>query len=534
MNPTYLIGLDGAVFSILDPLMEEGTMPFLKDFIASGVRAELLSTPNPLTPPAWISMITGRSPGNHGVFDFIWAEERKSDVYFTLYNYRDIQCETVWSIVSRQNGKVCSLNFPMTSPPPAVSGCIVPGLVSWKHLRLNTHPPELYERLKKLPGFNAKDLAWDFELEKNAARGVPHEEYENWIKFHIRRERHWFEILRYLMKNNPADLTSIVFDGIDKLLHIGWRFIHPDYFPSAPSAWEKKIRTLCLDYFRELDRFLAEIVKLAGPDSRIFIASDHGFGPSWEVFRVNSWLNSRGYLTWKDTSNLDEAEKKKVERLVERHFVHLDWDRTTAYARTVTSNGIYIRVARGPNQSGVPSDQYEAFRRRLISELKDIRDPETDERIIKRILTKEEAYPGAHNDQAPDLTLVMRDHGFVSILNKNPIVYKRPEIAGTHYPEGIFVASGPGIQRGASIRQLSIVDVAPTLLYSLGLEIPEDLEGRLPEEVFESTYLRDNPCRIGRPTMKVDTYALRTGGTAIDTEEEGKIMDKLKALGYIE
>ncbi len=104
MNQTLLIGLDGATFSILDPLLENGTMPFLKEFIDSGVRANLISTTNPLTPPAWISLMTGRKPGNHGVFDFIWAEERKNDVYFTLYNYRDIQCETIWSIVSRQNG----------------------------------------------------------------------------------------------------------------------------------------------------------------------------------------------------------------------------------------------------------------------------------------------------------------------------------------------------------------------------------------------------------------------------------------------
>ena len=116
MNPTVLIGLDGATYSILDPLMKYGTMPFLKKFLNDGVRAELLSTANPLTPPAWISLMTGRTPGNHGVFDFIWAEERETDHYFTLYNFRDIQCETIWSIVSRQNGRICSLNCPRPVP----------------------------------------------------------------------------------------------------------------------------------------------------------------------------------------------------------------------------------------------------------------------------------------------------------------------------------------------------------------------------------------------------------------------------------
>ena len=59
MERTVLIGLDGATFTVLDPLMDEGVMPFLKSFVAKGVRAHLLSTPNPLTPPAWTS--TSRS-----------------------------------------------------------------------------------------------------------------------------------------------------------------------------------------------------------------------------------------------------------------------------------------------------------------------------------------------------------------------------------------------------------------------------------------------------------------------------------------
>lgn len=534
MNPTVFIGLDGAVFSILDPLMENGIMPFLKEFVTMGARAELLSTPNPLTPPAWTSLMTGRSPGNHGVFDFIWAEERKTDVYFTLYNFRDIQCETIWSIVSRQKGKICSLNFPMMSPPPAVSGYIVPGLTSWKHLRRNVYPSDLYQELKALPGFNVREFAWDFDMEKKAEKGVPHEEYENWVEFHTRRERQWFEAARYLMKNYPCDLTGIIFDGADKMLHIGWRFLDPKIFPENPSAWEQKIRNLCLNYFRELDGFLAEIAAIAGPNARIFMASDHGFGPSWEVFRVNAWLNSQGYLTWKEPGELDEKSKESVKRLVERHFVLLDWDKTTAYARTTTSNGIYIRVAKEPGQTGIPPDQYQNFRSRLIEKLKAILDPVTGERIIKRVLTREEAYAGDHNEQAPDLTLVMCDHGFASILNKAPIICSRPEVEGTHYPEGIFLARGPGIQESSTLPQLSIIDVAPCLLYSLGLAIPADFEGRLPTGLFVSSLLEKHPCRIGEPTQLPDSLAFRSEKPAMEAEEEAQIYKQLKALGYVE
>jgi predicted AlkP superfamily phosphohydrolase/phosphomutase len=509
-------------------------MPFLKEFIKLGTRAELMSTANPLTPPAWISLMTGRNPGNHGVFDFIWAEERETDHYFTLYNFSDIKCETIWSIVSRQKGRVCSLNFPMMSPPPAVSGCIVPGLVSWKHLRRNIHPREMYEKLKQLPGYNAKELAWDFDLEKKAERGIAEEEYEHWVEFHVRREKLWFEITRYLMKHEPTDLTAILFDGPDKMLHMGYRFLDPKVFPETPTSWEVKMRDLCLDYFRELDGFIAEIVKLAGPEARVFMVSDHGFGPSSEVFRVNAWLHSKGYMAWKDISNLESKDRESAQRVVDRHFILLDWERTTAYARTSTSNGIYIRVAKEPGQTGVPADRYEAFRNKLIEELKEVRDEETGEQIIKQILTKEEAYPGSNNEQAPDLTLVMRDHSFVSILDKSPFVYRRPHIEGTHYPEGIFLARGPGIRKGEAVSPLSIEDVTPTLLYSLGLDIPKDFDGRCPSQVFEPSYMKNNPVLIGEATRPTESFADQNKKVQMKEEEKKEIFDQLKALGYIE
>ena len=534
MNKTVLIGLDGATFTILDHLMANGTMPFLKTLVDQGVRAGLRSTPNPLTPPAWISMITGRTPGNHGVFDFIWAEQRKADHYFTIYNFRDIRCETIWSMVNRSGGRSGSLNFTMMAPPPEVSGYIVPGLVSWKHMRRNIYPRDLYEELKNVPDFNVKELAWDFDLEKKAEQGIPEDEYENWVRFHIRREKQWCDALLYLMQHRPCDLTAILFDGTDKILHMGWRFLDQRYFPENPSVWEKKIRDLCLEFFRELDGFLSRIVSAAGPDARVFLASDHGFGPSWFTFRVNSWLHERGYLVWRNLEDFAAAEREKAKRLVDKHFVLLDWDKTTAYARTVTSNGIYINVAKEPGQPGVPAEQYKSFRAGLIEELLTVREPETGTPIIKKIMTREEAFPGPHNEQAPDLTLVMEDHSFISIVNKTPSIVQRPEIAGTHYPEGIFIAHGPGINKGCQLAPLSIVDVAPSLLYSLGLAIPRDMDGKLASGIFAESYTGQHPCTIGPPTVNPDTYVAKTKPDEPSPEEEKLIFEQFKALGYME
>jgi predicted AlkP superfamily phosphohydrolase/phosphomutase len=531
---TILIGLDGATFTVLDPFMEKGVMPFLKGFIARGVRGELLSTPNPLTPPAWTSLATGRSPGNHGIFDFIRPEETEDGTYLKLVNSRDIRCQTIWSMASEQERRVISLNFPGMFPPPPVNGYVVPGFVSWRHLRRAVYPPSLYEKLKTLPGFNPKDIAWDLDLEKKSIQSLPQAEYEDWIRFHIRRERQRFEILRYLMRSDPCDLTAVVFDCVDHLQHLAWRFLDPAFFAEQTSPWEKKIRDLCQGYFGELDGFLAEIVEIPGQEANVVIASDHGFGPTWDIFYLNVWLHQHGYLQWgKDGAPLDDEEKILAMRMKTQYGL-LDWKKTVAYALTPSSNGIYIRVSKGPGQPGIPPETYEAFRAKLINSLLAFTDPASGEPVVRRVMTREEAFPGSQMHLAPDLTLVLRDQGFISILNADSPLKRRKEPKGMHRPEGILIAAGPAIQQGLKVDQLSILDVCPVLLYSMGLKIPEDMEGRFPAEIFNPSYLQAHPPYIGEATAPVDKTSAQTAEPSLSSEEEAAVLSRLKALGYIE
>lgn len=97
-------------------------MPFLRQFMAAGFLSRTGSTPHPLTPPAWTTLFTGRNPGAHGVYDFMRVDDRQHEVFFTLYDFRDIRCETLWSLASRQQRPVVALNFPMMAPPPALEG----------------------------------------------------------------------------------------------------------------------------------------------------------------------------------------------------------------------------------------------------------------------------------------------------------------------------------------------------------------------------------------------------------------------------
>ena len=532
---TLLIGLDGATFSVLDPLMDQGHMPFLKSFLAGGVRAGLRTIIPPLTPPAWTSLITGQRPGRHGVFDFFRMDSRETR-YIRFFNSSDVGCETVFSLASSQGLKVTALNFPSMFPPPRLDGYVVPGWVPWRQLRLACWPSDLLDSFKSgIPEFNQRELAMDIKLEARATEGISsYDEYGPWIELHIRREQNWFSILRYLRQQDPSALTAVLFDGVDKLQHLCWRFLRPEDDQPLTTESELRLREMCLTYFRELDRLLMQICELAGPESTVVMASDHGFGPTYEVFHLNAWLAQNGYLGWSEKAGgAQDGALLGVEQ-VARHTWMLDWNRTKAFAATPTSNGIYIVTSKDGQSPGVPEAEYHSFRQRLANELRDFRDPSNGERVVTEVWTREEVFSGANGELAPDLTLTLRDGGLISILPSEEPLRRRDRIAGAHRPVGVFAARGPGVRRGADAGELSLLDVAPVILYSLDLAVPAEMQGRVPQEIFDPSLLASRPVRVSSQTKATAAAVSHAEGGVLSKEDEQVVMERLRELGYID
>ncbi|GAB4035386.1 MAG: alkaline phosphatase family protein [Rubrivivax sp.] len=528
---TLFIGLDGATFTVLNELTQPqgdqpAVMPFMGKIFAEGVRAKLRSTPNPLTPPAWVSLMTGRGPGHHGVYDFVRAEERGDQVFMTLYDARDCRVETIWSIASRQGKKIAALNFPFTAPPPQdLNGFVLPGFVPWKHLRRNTHPADLYDRLKQIPGFDPRELAWDFDQEQQAGNELSDHDREEWVRYHLPREMQWFKVAEYLMKEEAPDLMAVLFDGVDKLQHQAWQYLDPAVDHASMGEFHRRMRALSLSYFKQLDGFIESLVTAAGPEVQVFFASDHGFTASHEIVRINAYLAEKGYVCFKPI-----PEGQAGANVNKSYFAYLDWTKTTAYCRTPSCNGITIRVARNPGETGIDPKDYERFRNQLIRDLEELKDPATGERIITEIHKREDVFPGSAMGDAPDLQLVLRDFGFVSVRNILPIVQERNYIVGTHHPEGVFMAYGPGIEKGKLLGRRHITDVASTLLYSLGLEVPSDFEGVVPPNMFTAEYKAAHPITIGAATRSSNAGTTE----AMDEDEKQQILDQLQMLGYVE
>jgi predicted AlkP superfamily phosphohydrolase/phosphomutase len=547
---TLLVGLDGATFTVLDRLVAEGTMPYLGTLLASGCSAPLRTVVPPLTPPAWTSLVTGVSPGRHGIFDFVRvtrAEEREHDLVaagapvhgqrsgpgpelqYRMATSTDVTAQTLWSLASEAGRRVVTLNFPVGIPPEQVNGIVIPGFAPWRHLRRVVWPPSFYDELRELPGFRPEELVFDIEAERRAIQELGQEEYADWIAFHVRREERWLEVVTHVLAREHFDLAAILFDGVDKLQHICWRFIDTD--PDAPRpVWEQRVVDQCRGYFRRLDDVLAETVRAAGPEARVFIASDHGFGPTEQLFYVNAWLAEQGLLTWAPGVRHDDDQRVGLDEITRSSAALFDWSRTSVAALTSGSNGLYVNVARRPGEAGVPLEEYDAFCDSLRHALLHVSGPD-GEPVVAEVLRREEVFEGPHLRRAPDLTLRLRDHGFVSVLNAADPVLPRRERLGTHHPLGVFAATGPGVSAAGRMDTLSILDVAPAVLHSLGLPVPCDLEGRFPDEVYDPALLATRPPEPGPPTRPRTESA---PGEAARTAGEEQVIDRLMALGYLE
>jgi predicted AlkP superfamily phosphohydrolase/phosphomutase len=528
--------LDGASFTALDYLMDSGAMPFLKRFTEAGARGELMSTPCPVTPPAWTTIMTGRSPGNHGIFDFIQVEEDCSTdrLAFRLVNARDILCETIWSVASRNGRKVSSLNFPVMFQAAQFDGCMVPGFVTPRLLRTSSHPKGIWDRLKGNPDIDLKAVGWDLEEgRKPLTSSLDEEEFGKWVGYLQRKERGWGGIALDSIREMSCDLVAVVFEGVDRLQHQAWKHIDPALTPNAPTPEDVVAQRRCISYYGEVDRQLEALVRAAGEDVQVFIVSDHGFGSTTEIFYLNTWLEREGHLNWKGGVEDDEEGLLTAQNMREQ-FDSIDWTRTNAYARTTSANGVYIRVAKEPGDCGVRPENYMSFRAELARRLAAFTDPVDGRPVVAKIETREDAFPGVAMEEAPDLTLTLRDGGFVSILKHEQVLRRRPEVKGTHRPNGVLIAGGSGIQRGITIPTTSVIDVAPTVLHSLGLGVPEDLEGRVVTEVYESLTLERDPVASAEPTIMPKELEALEEVDELQPDEESMILDKLRSLGYME
>ena len=533
-----IIGLDGATFDLLDPLMEEGRMPRLQAAIAAGARGPLHSTIPPITPAAWTTFLTGKQPGSHGIIDFERYDSHTHQLTMNSTRCLD-HVRNLWQILSDKGFQVGSVNVPMTFPPIAVNGFMVSGFETPGPESDFVYPPELKgEILSRWPDPTLRT---------------------NWRRSFFGGDRLFAENVAYMSRSfhQGADMTvrlgeelgwdvlMVVFKLFDNLQHKAWKHLDSRWSRRNPTR-----RDIAKQAFEEADRAIGKLLDYADAHgATVLMVSDHGHGSLEGKIQSNLLLEQWGYLTLhgggaqKATRGryLWDRWRGRTKRFARvgdvAQDLAVDFSKTKACVMHAGMAGfLYLNLAGRQPTGIVDPDNYEVLRDelrdRFLSDACRVRRPDGEViQLFSEVHKPEELYGCARADQPwlPDLILTPQESLAVvrKIRGRRPVRWLRyRRLEGTHRPEGVLIATGPSIARGMKVEG-HIVDCAPTILASLGLRIPDDMEGRVVTELFERSPIVET--EAARPAEARDG-----DGEIYTAQELQQVTERLADLGYLE
>ncbi|HLA48241.1 MAG TPA: alkaline phosphatase family protein, partial [Nitrospinota bacterium] len=122
----FILGLDGATFNILKPMLEKGRLPTFSRIMKEGSHCELNSTIISNSAPAWTSFATGKNPGKHSISGF--TRLLPNSYQLKLLSGSDNRAKSLWELLGEHGKQSIVMNIPMTYPPKKINGILISGL----------------------------------------------------------------------------------------------------------------------------------------------------------------------------------------------------------------------------------------------------------------------------------------------------------------------------------------------------------------------------------------------------------------------
>jgi len=512
-----IVGMDGLDFQYLDPLMKEGKLPNFKRVMEEGSRGILLSIIPPQSAGAWPAMVTGCKPGKTNLLNFRVYNPLSRKIVLTDGRY--LERPALWDILGEYGKKSIVINEPMSYPPHKIRGILISGLLAPEG-KIYTYPEALSSVLD--------DIGYKREaVPKGEGFFAPQ---STLLSDLLLTERKRMELALLLMEKNDWDLIFCMFSSTDRMMHhLGRHFTLEDL--------EKNLL--------EMDRILGVFLDHLPQDATLLLTSDHGFTLYPMQFSVPRWLEQEGYWVLPQEGMPKKTPTFRflqfLKRLKEKtplpdipgiHWPHplqrdditppIDWERTRAISAEVGGNWGSIRILRKGNEK-------ELLENEITGKLAQLVNPKTGEPVVKRIMRGKDLFSGPYQALMPDLVFELKetraDFAFHDQLFRKEPVYH-------HRLEGVLLGWGNGIRKGTLLPSSDITDITPTALYLLATPVAEELDGKIVDTLFDSSFI------TAHPPQQIPHYSTKKVEWVGNPDQSGEspedIKETLRSLGYLQ
>lgn len=514
MTKTMVVGLDGASWELLEPWLADGALPNLAALRESSSWAETESCLPPVTFPNWKCYSSGKNPGGFGVY---WFERVDLDAgTIEVTNGSDFETAELWDYLNDEGQRAGVVNMPTMYPPREIDGPVVcggPDAVEGEYRSIEggyATPDGLVAELEDRFDYRVHP---DPLLSSNEERGDEVDEILDLLDLR-------FEVALTLLDERDLEFVHVTLFYLNVLQHFFWN--------DEPTrrAWER------------IDEWIGRLDDRE--DINLVLMSDHGCGATTTEFYINEWLAENGYQRREtsvdnvfqrvglDRENVLSVAKRlgvvdllatvvpeRVQQLVpqraglkrDRKLEAIDLPATKAVASA--QGPIYLN----------PDFDTETVREELIADLRALEDENGP--LFENVYKGEAVYSGPFVDAAPEVVLDQRVGVHVNDgVGGGRITADPDRWAAENTLNGIFVASGPDFEADGQLDQISILDIAPTLLTAHDCAVPTDMDGDRLDIVA------GEPVTSSREPISPTETGRREHTVAVE--------DRLKDLGYME
>lgn len=298
----FLLGVDGADWALIDPLLEAGKLPNFARLIERGTRAPLKTYTPTASPLIWTTIATGMPPERHGIGDFAVPLPGTNDKVLPTSNMRRVPA--LWNIFSDRGFSVGVVGWWATYPAERVNGFVVSDQASALRNEsyktalgiadtaphaadAETYPPGLSAEIKAHVARSRRvgvDEIGRFmrlsDTELAALKGetrIDVESITSVFKFAMLIDQAFSEAFLYGIGKTRPDFSTLYLNGLDAAEHHFFRFLKPEGFKDTTPEDVARFGSVIPEYYVFADEVLGRVLALLSEsETTIVVVSDHG------------------------------------------------------------------------------------------------------------------------------------------------------------------------------------------------------------------------------------------------------------------